>query len=344
MMPSMAMSNEMTPTEAQAAVLEMISGYWVTQIIYVAAKLGIFDLLENGPRSGEELARATDTHSPSLYRLLRALGGLEMVRENGQGEFETTVLGRCLVTGSPGGLRARATLSGEVWYEAWGQLLHSVQVGEPASVVGTSGFGWFAANPTWGTLFNEAMASSTEAVAKAVAGVYDFSGFPTIVDVGGGTGTLLAEILRAYGRVRGVLFDRPAVVETSGAILSKAGVADRCRVIAGDFFETVPEGGDAYVLSWIIHDWDDDRCLTILKNCRRAMGPDSRLLVIEQVVPAGNEPSLSKLYDLQMLVCLGGRERTEAEFQALLGRADLSLRRIIATGTSRSIIEVLSSR
>jgi hypothetical protein len=323
----------------------MISGYWATQIIYVAAKLGIFDLLEAGPRSSEQLAGATETHPPSLYRLLRTLAGLEMVREIEPGEFETTVLGQCLVTGGPGALRARATLSGEVWYEVWGQLLYSVRTGQTAidHLKGMTGFEWYAANPASGALFNEAMASSTDAVAKAVASTYDFSGCRTIIDVGGGTGTLLAEILRAYDLAQGALFDRSAVVQASSTVLTAAGVADRCRVIAGDFFETVPEGGDAYMLSWIIHDWDDDRCLAILKNCRQAMGPHSKLLVIEQVVPEGNEPSLSKLYDLHMMVLHGGRERTEPEFRDLLGKADFTLSRIIATTAPRSIIEALPS-
>jgi hypothetical protein len=329
--------------EAQALLQQMTNGYWATQIIYVASKLGIADLLDNGPQGIRALAESTETHAPSLYRLMRALAGLGVVIQNEDGDYETTALGRCLVGGSPGALRARAILNGEEWYAAWGGLLQSVRTGETAfnHIVGKPFFDHLAANPKGAAVFNEAMASSTEGAARAVADSYDFSGFKTIVDVGGGTGAFLAGILQANPQARGVLFDQPNVVASAGGLLKSAGVADRCDVVGGDFFEAVPGGGDIYMLSWIIHDWDDDHSTAILKNCRRAMAHDARLLVIEQVIPPGNEPSPSKLYDLHMLVLSGGRERREDEYGDLLTASDLQLARIIPTGVPRSVLEAL---
>jgi hypothetical protein len=329
--------------QAQAALQQLTNGYWATQIVYVAAKLGIADLLEAGPQGIHALARSTGTHAPSLSRLMRALAGLGVFRENQDGEYETTTLGRCLVSGSPGALRARAILNGEDWYRAWGGLLDSVQTGETAfdRIAGMSFFEHLAANAETAAVFNHAMASSTESAARAVADAYDFSRSGTIVDVGGGTGTFLAVILKANPQACGVLFDRPNVVAAAGGLLTRAGVADRCDVVAGDFFESVPRGGDVYILSWVIHDWADDRSVVILKNCRRAMADDARLLVIEEVIPPGNQPSLGKLYDLHMLVLAGGRERREDEYRALLAAADLELTRIIPTEVPRSVLEAL---
>lgn len=328
---------------AQTALQQMSNGYWLTQIVYVAAKLGIADLLTEGPRTIQELARSTSTHAPSLYRVMRALAGLGVFRECEDGAFETTARGRCLVSGSPGALQARAIANGEEWYRAWGGLLHSVRTGETAfdHVLGMPLFQYLSANAGAAATFNEAMASSTELAARAVVEAYDLSRAGTIVDVGGGTGAFLAGILTANPRARGILFDRPGVVLGAGRILTRAGVADRCAVVPGDFFETVPSGGGAYILSWIIHDWDDDRAVTILENCRRAMADDARLLIIEQVVPPGNEPSLSKLYDLQMLALAGGRERRADEYRALLATAGLELARIVPTRVPRSVIEAL---
>ncbi len=341
--PSESQAGDVAQAEAQAVLQQMTNGYWATQIIYVAAKLGIADLLNNGPQDIQALAESTETHAPSLYRLMRALAGVGVFRENEDGEYETTAFGRCLVRGSPGALRARAILNGEEWYAAWGGLLQGVRTGDTAfdQVVGMPFFEHLAANAEAEAVFNEAMASSTEGAARAVADAYDFSRCRTIVDVGGGTGAFLAGILQANPQARGVLFDRPNVVAAAGGLLTSARVADRCDVVAGDFFEAVPDGGDVYLLSWVIHDWDDVRSVTILKNCRRAMARDARLLVIEQVIPTGNEPSLSKLYDLHMFVLSGGRERREDEYRDLLAATDLRLARIISTDVPRSIIEAL---
>jgi len=341
--PSEPRSEDLTDAEAQAALQQMTNGYWATQIIYVAAKLGVADCLQAGPRTIEWLAQSTETHAPSLDRLMRALASLGVFRENDDGEYETTPLGRCLVRGSPGALRARAILNGEEWYTAWGGLIRSVRTGETAfdQVVGMSFFEYLAANAEAEAVFNEAMASSTAGAARAVAAAYDFSGFGTFVDVGGGTGAFLATLLQANPHARGVLFDRSNVVAAARPLITSAGLADRCDAVGGDFFEGVPTDGDVYILSWIIHDWDDGRSITILKNCRRAMTQDARLLLIEQVLPPGNEPSLSKLYDIHMLVLSGGRERQAQEYRDLLAASDLQLARIIPTDVPRSIIEAV---
>lgn len=224
-----------------------------------------------------------------------------------------------------------------------GRLLESVQTGETAfdRVFGQPLFEYLTANAQAAATFNEMMASSTEAAARAVSAVYDFSWANVLVDVGGGTGAFLATILGANPRARGILFDRQDVATAAGDLLASSGVADRCQVAAGNFFDAVPSGGDAYILSWIIHDWDDDRSITILRNCRRAIARDGRVLVMELVIPPGNEASLSKLYDISMLVLTGGRERREDEYRELLAAADLRLTRVIPTGVSRSIIEAV---
>ena len=326
---------------AQSALAQMTNGYWTTQVIYVAAKLKIADLLCEGPRNIQALAASTRTHAPTLYRLMRALCGLGVFVENADGGYEATALGRCLVTGSAGGLRARAILNGEQWYQTWGGLLHSVHTGGAAfdQVMGLPFVEHLAANSETETGFNEAMASSTQSMARAVAQAYDFSRCDTIVDIGGGTGAFLAGILHANPGMRGVVFDRPSVAEAAQGFLAGEGLAHRCEVAGGDFFEQVPPGGDLYLLSWVLHDWDDDASTTILRNCRRVMTPQARLLVIEQIVPPGNEASLSKLYDLHMLVLSGGRERREDEYRHLLEAADLQLPTTIATSAPRTIIE-----
>jgi hypothetical protein len=329
---------------ALATLQQMTNGYWTTQIIYVAAKLGIADLLTHGPQDVDTLARATQTHAPSLSRLMRALGGLGVFRENEQHQYELTTLGRCLVSGSPGALRARAILNGEEWYQAWGGLLDSLRTGEPSfqNHFGKPFFEYLAGRPGTAATFNEAMASSTEGAAAAVVKAYDFAGCRTIVDVGGGTGAFLGAILRATPQARGILFDRPSVAAAAREALAHTSIVGRCEVVGGDFLEAVPSGGDVYILSWVIHDWDDKRSIAILGNCRRAMSRDARLLLIEQVVPPGNQPSLSKLYDIHMLLHhSGGRERSLDEYRNLLAAADLRLTKIIPTEVPRSVIEAV---
>jgi O-methyltransferase domain/Dimerisation domain len=325
-------------------LLNLIAGSWMSQAISVAAKLGIADLLEDGPRSADDLSRATETHPDTLYRLLRALAGLRIFAEDDDGRFELTPLAEGLRTKAPVSLCGYAILLGEEWYwRAWGQLLHSVRTGECAfeRVFGLQVFEYLARHPQAAQVFDAAMTSRGSMEDRAVAAVYDFAR-GTIVDVGGGRGSLLIAILRRNPQTRGILFDRPHVTAGAAAPVGEAGLADRCRIVAGDFFDGVPAGGDIYLMKKIIHDWDDERARAILANCRAAMAGNGRLLLLEQVILPGNGSAFGNVADLQMLVMTpGGRERTEAQYRTLLAAAGLELARIIPTECPLSIIEAM---
>ena len=324
------------------AMLQMISGFWISRAIYVAAKLGITDHLRDGHRAVDELAAATGTHAPSLYRVLRALASVGVFTEDEKRGFALTPLAETLRTDVPGSLRAFATVElGEEHYPAWGELLHSVKTGEIAfdRAFGMPVWEFFEQNPENAKTFNDAMTGLTVAVNDAVLSSYDFSSISKIVDVGGGHGSLIASILKANPQMRGVLFDAPSVIEGARQRIGDGGIAERCEAVAGDFFESVPSGGDAYILKWIIHDWDDERSVTVLKNCHRAMAENGRLLLVEAVVPPGSEPHFSKFIDLNMLVMTGGRERMEDEYRTLLETSGFRLTKIIPTESPMSIIE-----
>lgn len=334
-------------TTPPGALLQVITGYTSSQVVHVAVQLGLADLLADGPRSVEDLVAATGTRAPSLARLVRALAALGLVAEAEGGRVELTALGTPLRADVPGSLRDTALfLAGPWFWRAWGDLLYSVRTGEPAfdRAFGMSNFAYWEHDAEAGAIhdaFFRAMARTTNAPLVAA---YDYSRFGHVVDVGGSTGALLAAILRAHPGVRGTLFDLPHVVAGAGPVLAEAGVADRCAMVGGSFFDAVPAGGDAYVLKYIIHDWDDERAATILRRCREAMGPGAVLLVIEQVLPehleAGAAAQRLARLDLQMLVLTpGGRERTESEFRRLLADAGFELRRVIPTQSPFSILE-----
>jgi hypothetical protein len=309
-----------TDLEPSVELLRMSSAAWLSQALGVAAKLGIADLLADGPKSLDELARETESHAPSLYRLLRALASAGIFAENEQRQFEMTPLANGLRSDVPGSVRAVCALRSLPWlWDAWGNLLHSIQTGETAFNLlhGTDLFSYLGRDPDALSLFAQAMGSLSATEVAAVLAAYDFSLFGTIVDVGGGRGYLLSAILAAHPAARGVLFDLPSTVAQAPGILDGAGVRDRCEVVGGNFFDEVPGGGDLYVLKSIIHDWDDERAIAILQTCRRSTIADARLLLIERVVRAGNGPSFSKWMDLNMMVVAGGRERTEAEYRSL---------------------------
>lgn len=332
---------------APGALLRTVADYPSAQVVYVAAQLRLADLLADGPRRVEDLAAATGAHPPSLARLVRALAALGVVAQEADGRVVLTGLGAPLRTGVPDSVRDLVLFRvGEWYWRTWGELLYSVQTGEPAfdRVFGTSNFEYWEHNPEAGAVhdaFFTAMARSTTA---QLVSAYDFSRFGTVVDVGGSNGPLLAGILRAHPGVRGVLFDLPHVVAGAAPVLDEAGVADRCAVVGGSFFESVPPGGDAYVLKYIIHDWDDARAAAILKRCREAMTAGPVLLLIEQVLPERLEAGVAALQrarlDLQMLLATpGGRERTEREYRALLREAGFDLRRVVPTESPFSILE-----
>lgn len=328
----------MAELSPQEQVARLASGYWHTQAIYVAAKLGIADALAEGARTAEELAPATGTNPRALYRLLRALASLGIFAEDEHHRFALTPMAECLRSDVPGSVRSLAIIRGEWQYEAWGQLLSSVRTGGCAfeQIYGAPLFDYLAANPEKGKLFDEAMTGVHGRETTAMLGAYDFSGIGVLVDVGGGNGEVITSILKRYPAMRGVLFDQPSVIERIRANPETGG---RCTATAGNFFQAVPPGGDAYLLRHIIHDWDDDKSVAILRNCRAAMGSNGRLLVVEGIVPPGNEPSLSKFFDLAMMVLPGGMERTEEEYRRLFAASGFSLKRIVPTTSWISVIE-----
>lgn len=323
-------------------LLRMTNAYEASQAIHVAATLGIADLLEDGPRSAEELAKATGTHAPTLYRILRALASVGVFAEETDGCFGLTPPAEYLRSDMPGSVRAWAMLIGQPsFWMSWGHLLAVARNGEPAfpELYGTTVWEYLAAHPQESTIFGAAMTGLSAGVIEAVVQSYDFSGIGVLVDVGGGEGGLLAAILAANPVLRGVLFDLPHVVAGAKDRFDRAGVADRCEVVGGSFFDTVPEGADAYLLKSVIHDWNDAEAVEILRKCRAAIADTGRLLVVERVIRPGNEPDRAKFADLYMLVALGGRERTTEEFRGLFAESGLRLTDIISTGSPFDIIE-----
>lgn len=331
-----------TAAGASAALQRLIHGYQFTQALYVAARLEIPDLLADGPKPAAELAMHSGAHPPSLARLLRALTTLGAFAEVEPDVFGLTPLAELLRTGVPGSQRAWLLATGADFYPRWGHLLHTVRTGETTSqhVYGMSSWEWRAQHPELNALFNDAMAEAASRRGAALVAAYDFSPFGTVIDVGGGRGALIAGILRAYPGVRGVLFDLPHVAEGAEAVFASAGVEDRASVIPGDFFAGVPTGGDAYILSMILHDWDDERATAILGSCHRAMGGRGTLLLVERVLPTGAERPWEPYFsDLNMLQGLDGRERAEADWRSLLEGAHFTISRIHPTAAGPSVIE-----
>ena len=336
------------PQEAQAppagAVLtQMAFGALLTQALYVAARLGVADLLAAGPRPVAGLAAETNTHERSLYRVLRSLAGAGVFRETEPKTFALTPLAEPLRSDAPDSVRNGMIFMGEEWhFRVWGDMMHSVRTGRPAwgRTHGAEVFDYLAANPAHAEVFNNAMTDMSVITAPAVVEAYDFSSFGTLADIAGGHGYLLAQILKANPGLKGLLFDVPPVVEGAGALLEREGVAARVEKVAGDFFASVPRA-DAYIMKHIIHDWDDERAGLILKNINAAMGPEGRVLIVEVVVPEGNEPHYAKLLDLEMLASPGGIERTAEEYAELLAGAGLRLTRIVPTTSPFSVVEAV---
>lgn len=325
----------------QAVMSRLLTGYWIAQAIHVAAQLGIADLLKEGPRTVAHLAESTGAHARSLYRLLRALASEGVFAEDEQGRFALTPLAECLRGDVPNSQRSMAIMNGEEHYRCWGELLYSIQTGQNAfeKLYGQPIFHYLAAHPRQARIFDEGMVGVHGAETKAMLDAYDFRGLGTLVDIGGGNGSLLAATLQRYPSLRGIVFDRPDVIERARANIQAAGLDNRCTLIGGNFFETVPPGGDAYLMRHIIHDWNDEQCRTILRSCRKAVPPSGRLLLVESVIPAGNEPCFAKLLDLTMLVIPGGMERTEAEYRELLASAGFRLQRVVPTSAHVDVIE-----
>jgi hypothetical protein len=313
-----------------AAPVDVVFNAMAAKILYAAAELRLADLLAVGVQSSPDLAEQTHTHEPSLRRLLRALAALGIVNQTAPDRFELAELGSQLRTDAADSVRAVVlTRAGPEFWSSWNELPASLRTGETGwdRANGMPPYEFFERHPRQSATFNTAMAQNTRDMAPALLAAYDFSRFGTVLDLGGGDGTLLVEILRAEPGLKGVLFDLPAALVSAAGTLEGAGVADRCRVVPEDFFVRVTEGADAYVLKQILHNWDDERAVAILRNCRAAMAPHARLLILERVLPelvTVDRPQ-SLLLDIQMLVVTGGRERTQEEFRGLLEAAGFAL-------------------
>jgi hypothetical protein len=329
-------------TSAHPQIIQMATGSIVAQALYAVAELCIADHLSAGPRSAAALAAATGTDTSSLYRLLRMLTGLGLFTQNTAGEFATTPLGATLRSDDAGCARAMVRmLTGPTVARATNELLHAVKTGTTAfdKALGQPVFDYFGEHPEEAAVFNDAMIGFHGSEPAAVAAGYDFSDVGTLVDVGGGTGNLLMTILEAYPTVRGVLYDMPHVIAHARQAIDRRGLTARCDVKEGSFFDSIPAGGDAYLMSHIIHDWDEPKALAILDNCRRAMNGHGRLLLVEMVIPAGDEMHPAKLLDVTMLIATGGRERTADEYRELYRTAGFELARIVPTASPVSVVE-----
>ena len=332
------------PLPPEAILTQMAFGALMTQALYVAAELEIADLLAAKPQTIGELAAATKTNESALYRVLRSLASAGVFAETEPKVFALTPLAEPLRKDAPNSIRNGAIFMGAEWHwRVWGNLLYSVETGKPAwgQVHGAEVFDYFGAHPEQAEIFNNAMTDMSVSSAPAVVEAYDFSGIKTLTDIAGGHGYMLSQILKANPEINGILFDMPSVIEGAGRLLEEEGVSARVEKVTGDFFSSVPAGADAYIMKHIIHDWDDERATTILKNINTAMTPEGKVLIVEVVVPEGNEPHFSKLLDLEMLASPGGLERTAEEYRALLAAAGLRLTRIIQTKSPFSIIEAV---
>jgi O-methyltransferase/methyltransferase family protein len=323
------------------ALFQMVTGYWISQAIYVAAKLGLADLLKDGPKSCATLAAATGADEQSLLRLMRALSSVGVFARGQDDRFALSSSCESLQSHVPGSLRAMVLTIGEIHYQAWGNLLHSVQTGSPAfnATFGTGLFDYLQRNPEPADTFNNGMTDLSSMLAYAVLLAYDFTGVSSLIDVGGGQGKFLRTVLELNPDMKGTVFDMSCTITPAKERLNGNTCGERYSTAVGNFFDSVPEGADAYILSGVIHDWDDHHGIRILRNCRRAMAKNGRLLLVEMVVPERDGHCFSKLLDLNMLVMTGGRERTQSEFRTLLDAAGYQLTKVVPTLAPQSVIE-----
>jgi SAM-dependent methyltransferase len=326
----------------EARFFEMFLAPLLTQALHAAAALGIADLLADGPRDCDDLAAACDAHAASLYRILRALAASGIFTEVSPGRFGLNPVAELLRSDVPGSMRGMAMWSGtRAHWNPLSDILHSARTGKPAfdHVFGKGPFAYFEEDKKTAAIFNHAMSGFSASVVPAAVEAYDFSQFGCIADIAGGHGVALAKVLSAHPATCGILFDLPHVVAGAPAVLESNGVAERCQVVHGDFFNSVPEGADAYMMKHIVHDWDDERALAILSNCRRASKAGGKLLLIEMVVPEGIGGAAPKLLDLEMMLLPGGLERTEVQYARLFEGSGFRLTRVFPTRSPVSVIE-----
>ena len=327
-------------------VIQMATGLWVSKMVYAAAKLNLADHLADGPKTAEDLAGLTKAHAPSLNRLMRTLASLGVFTQLDEGRFGLTPLGEALRKGAPGAAHETVlTMAGPTFVTAFEEIVHSIETGKTGfeRAFGMPLFDYYAQHQDEASLFSQSMVGVHGGEPPTVAAAYDFSQFKTIVDVGGATGNMLSAVLAVHQGPRGILYDLPHVVTDAHASLQKSGVADRVTIENGTFFERVPSGGDAYILSHIIHDWNEDQCLTILGNVRKAMNPDGKLLIVEFVLPEDDTPHFGKIADIIMLVVPGGQERTPAEYDELLAKAGFKMTRVVSTDSPVSIVDAVQA-
>jgi O-methyltransferase domain/Dimerisation domain len=331
--------------DLQLHMRNLLMGFVVSRALQVAAELGLADALADGPKDRDALARDVGAHADTMNRLIRALASFGIFRQLPDGRVANTALSECLRSDAPGSLRELALMyGGSPMWQAWAGLQHSVHCGESAfaHVHGLPVFEYLAEHAESASRFDNAMAASSRLMNEALVEAYEWGQFGTLVDVAGGVGSTLAAILRANPGVRGVLFDLPHVIERGRDYLARQGLAARCQAQTGSFFDWVPSGGDAYFMKHIIHDWNDEDCLRILRNCRGAMSDHAKLLVCEKLIPPDDRPSVAKTMDLIMLVMTdGGRERTEQEFRELFARAGMRLAKVVLTKVDNCILEVV---
>jgi C-methyltransferase len=330
---------------AAATMLPMIWGIHISRAVYVVAELGIADLLASGPVSSRELGRATHTHEPSLYRVLRLLAALGVFSEDEPRVFSLTVLGERLRSDDPACVRSWARLLETVGgVRPFEHILDTLRTGNPGveTAFGMNIFQFLAQHPANAVGFDAAMSERTAAFAPSVAAEYDFSEIRTVVDLGGGVGILLEAILRRHPHLHGALLETAPVAARARRLLSASDIADRCEVVSGDFFKQIPDGADCYVMANVLHDWDDARALQILSNCRRSIPTGGRVLIVERLIPDDPSEALPTLLsDINMLILTGGQERTNAEYGKLLTTAGLYVGKVTTVAFPYGVIEGL---
>lgn len=331
-------------TSAASQMFELSTAWWRSCCLYTASRLDIADILANGPQTANAIAHATDCNPDAIYRLLRALASIDVFRENANHSFELTSLGATLTSNSPHSMKAWILAMLGERYIPWGELLYSVRTGRPSftHVHGQPIWEYYNTHPLQNDNFVKAMEDHTRPVISNIIKAYDFSPYFLIADVGGGNGALLRHILDATPGSSGILFDQPAVIAAAGSFMQAPSIKNRCSLVPGNFFEAIPEKADCYVMKNILHDWNDDKALLILKTCAGTMKAQSRLLLLEAVIPDTNEPHPGKFMDINMLVVQGGRERTIPEFRQLASAAGLQYRQTIHTASPEcSIVELV---
>ena len=322
------------------ALAQMVFGFVTAKAIHVAAKFNFADLIaSNGPMSVDQLAKSANCDEGAVFRLLRALASNGIFNENKDGRFALTPMAECLQENHPQSMKAMAIAAGGLFYRAYTELVFAVQTGKPGfdKAIGMGPFEYLSNNPEEGKTFDRAMTNFHGGETQPMIDHYDFSVFDTVVDVGGGNGDVLSSVLEQNTEVKGVLFDMPEVIERARENISNKGLIDRCKPTAGNFFESVPNG-DAYILRHIVHDWNDDDAVRILSNCRKSMNSNGKILVVEAVIPEGNDPHPFKWLDITMLM-IGGKERTKEQFETIFNKAGLKINRILPITPAISIVE-----